>query len=75
VEHFGLVNLIAGERVAREMIQGKFTADALANELFRLLEPSENEKMREKLAETTDKLGQGGASRRAAEAVLRTLGE
>ena len=75
VEHFGLVNLIAGERVAREMIQGEFTADALADELFRLLEPSENEKMREKLAETTDKLGQGGASRRAAEAVLRTLGE
>lgn len=73
VEHFGLVNLIAGERVAREMIQDEFTADSLADELFRLLEPSENEKMREKLAKTTDKLGHGGASRRAAEAMLRML--
>lgn len=73
VEHFGLVNLIAGERVAREMIQDEFTADALAAELFKLLEPVENEKMREKLAQTTDKLGHGGASRRAAEAILRFL--
>ena len=73
VEHFGLVNLIAGERVAHEMIQAEFTADGLAEELFRLLDPVENEKMREKLAETTDKLGHGGASRRAAEAILRYL--
>ena len=73
VEHFGLVNLIAGERVAREMIQGEFTAAALAEELFKLLEPSENERVREKLAETTDKLGHGGASRRAAEAILAQM--
>jgi lipid-A-disaccharide synthase len=73
VEHFGLVNLIAGERVAREMIQGEFTAIALADELFRLLEPQVNQEMREKLAETADKLGHGGASRRAAEAILRVL--
>jgi lipid-A-disaccharide synthase len=73
VEHFGLVNLIAGERVAREMIQDEFTAIALADELFRLLEPQVNQEMREKLAETADKLGHGGASRRAAEAILRVL--
>jgi len=73
VEHFGLVNLIAGERVAREMIQDEFTCDALATELLELLDPAENKKMREKLAQTADKLGHGGASRRAAEAILRYL--
>jgi lipid-A-disaccharide synthase len=74
VEHFGLVNLIAGERVAKEMIQDDFTAKGLADELFRLLRPDENKEMREKLAETADKLGHGGASRRAAEAILKMLG-
>jgi lipid-A-disaccharide synthase len=70
VEHFGLVNLIAGERVAREMIQHEFTAEALADELLRLLKPDVNAQVREKLAITTDKLGHGGASKRAAEAIL-----
>jgi lipid-A-disaccharide synthase len=73
VEHFGLVNLIAGERVAREMIQDEFTAKGLADELCSLLEPEKNQQMREKLRETADKLGHGGASRRAAEAILRVL--
>jgi lipid-A-disaccharide synthase len=73
VEHFGLVNLIAGERVAREMIQHEFTAEALADELLRLLKPDVNAQVREKLAITTDKLGHGGASKRAAEAILKLV--
>ena len=73
VEHFGLVNLIAGERVVREMIQHEFTSEALADELLRLLKPDVNAQVREKLAITTDKLGHGGASKRAAEAILRLL--
>jgi lipid-A-disaccharide synthase len=73
VEHFGLANLIAGERVAKEMIQQDFTAEALAAELTRLLEPDVNAAMREKLRETADKLGHGGASKRAAEAILKLL--
>jgi lipid-A-disaccharide synthase len=73
VEHFGLVNLIAGERVAREMIQHEFTSEALADELVRLLKPDVNNQIREKLRLTTDKLGHGGASKRAAEAVLVLL--
>lgn len=73
VEHFGLVNLIAGERVVKEMIQGDFTSANLSAELLRLLEPKANEKMRGDLAETVDKLGHGGASKRAAEAILSFL--
>jgi lipid-A-disaccharide synthase len=73
VEHFGLINLIARERLATELIQDDFTKETLAAELFRLLEPETNRKMREKLRETVDTLGHGGASRRAAEAILKTI--
>ncbi len=75
VEHFGLVNLIAEERLAKELIQDDFTKETLAAELFCLLETNENKKMREKLREVAEKLGKGGASKRAAEAILRELGK
>jgi lipid-A-disaccharide synthase len=73
VEHFGLINLIAGKRLAKELIQKEFTKETLAEELFRLLEPEMNKKMRERLKQTAEKLGKGGASKRAAEAILRVL--
>lgn len=70
VEHFGLINLIAGERVANEYIQDDFTPRTLSDELQRLLEPEENSRVRSKLQAATDRLGHGGASKRAAEAIL-----
>jgi lipid-A-disaccharide synthase len=73
VEHFGLINLIARERLAKEFIQNEFTRETLATELFRLLEPETNRKMRERLGEVTEKLGHGGASRRAAQAIMNFL--
>jgi lipid-A-disaccharide synthase len=73
VEHFGLINLIAEKRVAAELIQDDFTAESLAAELFRLLEPETNRANRKELAIAVDKLGHGGASKRAAEAILRSL--
>jgi lipid-A-disaccharide synthase len=73
VEHFGLINLIAGERLAKELIQDEFTAKILSAELFRLLDANENQKMREKLREATDRLGHGGASKRAAEFILNVI--
>jgi lipid-A-disaccharide synthase len=73
VEHFGLINLIAGERVAAELIQDEFTPETLAAELLRLLDPSVNAEKRTQLNEAADKLGQGGASKRAAEAIIELL--
>lgn len=73
VEHFGLINLIAEERLAQELIQDELTAKTLADELFRLLEPETNRAMRERLRIATEKLGRGGASKRAAEAILNFL--
>lgn len=73
VPHFGLINLIAEERLAKELIQGDFTKETLADELFRLLEPQENQKMRGRLKEVADTLGHGGTARRAAQAILNIL--
>ncbi len=73
VPHFGLINLIAEERLATELIQDDFTPEALGDEIRRLLEPENNAGMREKLKEITEILGHGGASQRAAEAILKEL--
>ena len=75
VDHYGLINLIAGERVAKELIQKDLNAETLSTEILRLLEPEENALMRKRLKKAADKLGRGGASKRAAEAVLRVASE
>ena len=72
-EHFGLVNLIAGEEVATELMQDDLTGERLANELLLLLEPERNRVARERLQEVADQLGEGGASHRAAERILAFL--
>lgn len=74
VEHFGLINLIAGERVATELIQADLTETSLAEELGRILEPVLNTKLRKKLKDAASKLGTGGASKRAARAIIREIG-
>ncbi len=73
VEHFGLINLIAGERVAKELIQKAFTEKSLASELIRILDPVTNAEVRSKLIEAANKLGKGGASKRAAAAILKSI--
>ncbi|MBA2606451.1 MAG: lipid-A-disaccharide synthase [Acidobacteria bacterium] len=73
VPHFGLINLIAKERVATELIQNEFTKENLSKELFYLLEPLENKKMRTRLNEVVQTLGDGGAAQRAAHAILEFL--
>lgn len=73
VEHVGLINLIAGERLATELIQNDLNAVRLAEELEKLLQPETNRQMRRRLAEVTATLGAGGASEKAARAILREL--
>jgi len=72
-EHYGLVNLIAGRRLATELIQDNLNAEALARELLALLDPTRNQSMREELHAVADKLGEPGASRRAAQAILQFI--
>src|SRR5215210_8484098 len=42
VPHFGLVNLVAGKEIAKELMQDQLTGENLANELLKLLEPGTN---------------------------------
>ena len=75
VDTFAMVNLIAGERVVPELIQDAFTAEAVSKEAISLLTDSARaEGMREHLAEVRRRLGGPGGSRRAARAILETIG-
>ncbi|HQZ95794.1 MAG TPA: lipid-A-disaccharide synthase [Pyrinomonadaceae bacterium] len=73
VEHYGLINLIAGKKVAKELIQNDFSPATLSAELFRLLDPAVNAEVCEELRIAREKLGSGGASQRATEAILKLL--
>ena len=73
VPHFGLVNLVAGKEIAKELMQDQLTGENLANELLKLLEPSTNRAARESLRDVARKLGQPGASERSAQSVLNFL--
>ncbi len=72
-DHFGLVNLVAGERLATELMQDDLNGERLANELFLLLDKKRNENARARLREVARELGEGGASERAAECILAAL--
>lgn len=70
LDHFAMVNLIAGREVSRELIQGDFTPAAVHGEVERLLRPDVAAEAREGLREVRRRLGEPGAYRRTAEAVL-----
>jgi len=72
-DHYGLVNLVAGERLVTELMQNDLNGERLAAELTALLDPIENARMRLQLHEVAKRLGDDGASRRAALRVLEAL--
>jgi lipid-A-disaccharide synthase len=70
----GMVNLIAGRRVAAELIQDDFTAERVAAEVRRLLDsPDARAEAKAGLAEVRAKLGPGGAMERAADIFARMM--
>ncbi len=74
VDTVGMVNLIAGEKIVPELIQDRFTPDAVADEAVSMLtDPGRVATIREGLARVRAKLGGPGASRRAAEAILQVV--
>jgi lipid-A-disaccharide synthase len=74
-EHFGLVNLVAGERVVAELMQNDLTGSKLTEELLGLLDKDRNSALRQRLHEVAERLGDPGASQRAARRVLAALRE
>lgn len=75
VHMYGMVNLVAGQRVATELIQHAFTSQATAAECVSLLtDAGRAERMRADLRDVRARLGGPGASRRAAAAVIAVAG-
>jgi lipid-A-disaccharide synthase len=75
VKHVGMVNIMAGEAVVPELIQGDFTAASVVKETRNLLE---NQDLRDrivgKLAALKQKLGAAGAAHRVADIALSMIG-
>ena len=71
VNTFAMANLVAGRRVVPELIQEAFTPDTVAAEALRVLtDPAYAARVRRDLRDVKGRLGDPGASRRAAAAVL-----
>jgi lipid-A-disaccharide synthase len=71
VKWIGLVNLVAGRSIVRELIQEEATADHAAQEVLRLLrDPAAYDEMKRGLQEVRESLGESGASHRTAQVVL-----
>jgi lipid-A-disaccharide synthase len=72
LDTFGMVNLIAGERLVPEFIQDAFTPAAVADEAISMLtDKARVLHIRAGLARVRERLGGPGASRRAAQAIVR----
>ena len=72
-EHYGLVNLIADRRVVTELMQNELNGERLSQELLALLDPERNAAMRSELRSVAEKIGEPGASHRAARAILEFI--
>jgi len=71
---YGMVNLIAGETIVPELVQNGFTAESVAREAVSMLtDRGRAQRIRDGLAKVRARLGGPGASRRAAEAIMRVV--
>lgn len=72
----GLVNIIAGRRVAPELLQSDATPEKIAAVVLdHLRNPMKMEEQKKALEEVRQKLGLPGAARRAAASILKLLSE
>jgi len=73
IPHFALINIVAGKKIVPELIQSAVNGQTIADETRRLLEPANYAAVVEELAAVRSKLGDAGASRRAAEVIMETV--
>ena len=75
VPYYSMVNLLAGKLLVTELMQNDFNASNLAAQVEYLLDhPEARERMAQEFRALKPRLGPGGASGRAADAVVRVLG-
>lgn len=74
IKFISLVNLIMDEEVVKELIQGECNPTSIRAELNLIIEGgSKRELMLNKYAELRQKLGGGGASKKIAQSLLKTI--
>ena len=74
VEHIGICNIVAGERVVKELIQQDAVPNKIVAEIVRILTDVEYESsIREKLGLVRKKLGIGGCSAKVVQLVMEML--
>jgi lipid-A-disaccharide synthase len=71
VKYLSLINVMANEAIVPEFLQDKLEASAVAREGLELLtNPQRRDAMKRSVAKVVGTLGQPGASKRAADAIL-----
>ncbi len=73
VEFISLVNLILGRKAVAELIQYEYTVDKVAHQLKRLMQVDTQKHLFKDYDELREKLGNKGASKRAATVILEEL--
>jgi len=74
VDHIGMVNIVAGERVVPELIQNEVTAERLLGESLRIIENRDvYENMVSALGRVKVRLGSPGAPAKVADMALRLM--
>lgn len=71
--HFSLVNIVAGKRVIPELLQDEVTPANIAREANAMLEPARYAETVRELGHVRGKLGEAGASKRAAEKIYTLM--
>ncbi len=72
---WALVNIVAGKEIVPEMYQWRAKPELLAKEALAMIRDGRLPEIRKLLGEVRRKLGSPGASKRAAEEILKTIGK
>jgi len=74
VKNIGMVNIIAGKTVVPELIQKDVTPEKITSAVVQILEnPSKQEEIKKELSNLKEKIGNPGASLRAAQIIISLL--
>lgn len=73
VPYISLVNLIMDQPLVKELIQDELTPENVQTALNEILQPQNTRAMKQGYNQLREKLGTGGASKRAAKAILENI--
>jgi len=74
LDHFGMVNIVAGQEVVPELLQTQANGEQIAKEALAILkDPQRKKEIQKNLKMVSGRLGEPGASDRAADVVLDFL--